>query len=147
MGLWQQIEADIKTAMLERDAVRRDTLRMVLAGLKNRRIELGRDLEESDVLGVLSSAVKSRQDSAQQYEDAGRDELAQKEVAEIEVIQTYLPRQLSEDETRKVVSELAAELGVTTKQELGKLMKAVMARHKGQIDGKLVQRIAADTLE
>ena len=146
MGIRTQVEADIKAAMLAGETVRRDTLRMVLAALKNRRIELGRDLEDADELAVVSSAVKSRQDSAQQYDDAGRAELAEKERAEIEVIQGYLPRQLSEEETRTIVTELVAELGVTQKQELGKVMKAVMARYKGQIDGKLVQRIAAESL-
>lgn len=146
MVLREKIEADIKDAMLKGEAIRRDTLRMVLAALKNRRIELGRDLAEPDELAVLTSAVKSRQDSARQYESAGRDELAQKEAAEIEVIQVYLPRQLSEEETRRVVGEIVAELGVTQKQELGKVMKAVMARYKGQVDGKLVQQIAAQSI-
>lgn len=146
MSLREKIEADIKTAMRERNEVRRDTLRMVLSALKNRRIEVGRDLKPDEELAVLSSGVKSRQDSAQQYEQAGRDELAQKEAAEIEVIQGYLPRQLGEAETRAIVTELITELGVTQKQELGKLMKAVMARYKGQIDGKLVQHIAGESL-
>jgi uncharacterized protein YqeY len=146
MGLWQQFEEDVKKAMLAGDALRRDTLRMILAAFKNRRIELGRDLEQADELDVLSSAVKSRQDSARQYEQAGRDELARKEQGEIEIIQGYLPRPLSEEETRKAVAEVVAELGVTQKQELGKVMKAVMARYKGQVDGKLVQHLAAESL-
>ena len=129
------------------NTVARDTLRMVLSALKNRRIELGRDLEDADVLSVLGSAVKSRQDSAEQYEQAGRTELAEKERGEIEVIQGYLPRQLDEAETRKIVGDLITELGVTSKKEMGKVMKAVMAKYKGEIDGKLVQRIAGESLE
>jgi len=147
MGLWQDIEADIKAAMLARDNVGRDTLRMALSAMKNRRIELGRDLEDADVLAVLGSAVKSRQDSAEQYDKAARGDLAEKERVEIGVIQKYLPRQLDEAETRVIVKELMTELGVESKQELGKVMKAVMAKHKGQIDGKLVQRIAAESLD
>lgn len=147
MGLWQDVEADIKAAMLARENLRRDTLRMALAAMKNKRIELGRDLEDADVLAVLASAVKSRQDSAEQYDKAERSDLADKERVEIGLLQGYLPRQLDEDETRRIVTELMTELNVQSKQELGKVMKAVMARHKGQIDGKLVQRIAAESLE
>ena len=146
MGLWQDLETSLKDAMRAGDTTRRDTLRMVIAGLKNKRIELGRDLEDADVLSVLGSAVKSRQDSVEQYEKAGRDELAAKERAEIEVIQHYLPRQLGEDETRTVVGAAIEKTGATSKADLGKVMKAVMAEHKGQVDGKAVQRIAAELL-
>jgi uncharacterized protein YqeY len=142
----ERIQDDMKAAMRAGETLRRDTLRMVVAALKNRRIELGRDLDDQAVLGVLTSAVKTRQDSAEQYDSAGRPELAEKERAEIAVVQAYLPSQLSEDETRAVVEAAIAELGATTEQDLGKVMKAVMARHKGAVDGKTVQRLAAERL-
>lgn len=146
MSLAERLQSDLTTAMKSGDALRRDTLRMALSALKNRRIELGRDLEDADVLGVLASGVKSRTDSARQYAEAGRPELAEKERAEIAVLEGYLPRKLDEAETARVVEAKIAELGVTTKADLGRLMKAVMAEHKGAVDGKLVQRLAAERL-
>ena len=147
MGVLEAIGADLKTAMRAGDTLSRDTLRMVLAGLKNKRIELGEDLSEDQALAVLGSAVKSRKDSATQFDDADRPELAKKERAEIGVIERYLPRQLSEEETRTLVQGLVKELGITKSQDLGKLMKAVMAEHRGRVDGKLVQRCAGELLE
>ncbi len=147
MGVRETLDADLKTAMRGGDTLSRDTLRMVLAGVKNKRIEVGEDLSEEQVLAVLASAVKSRKDSAAQFDEAGRPELAVKERAEIDVIERYLPQQLSEAETRTLVEGLVGELGITAKRELGKLMKAVMAEHKGRVDGKLVQRFAGELLD
>jgi len=146
MTMRERIEADVKTAMRERNELARDTLRMVLAAMKNRRIELGEDLDEEQELAVLMQSVKSRKDSAEQYQKAGREELAAKELAEIGIIESYLPRQLGEEETREIVASLVAELGLTSKKELGVLMKQIMARHKGRVDGKLVQRFAGEIL-
>jgi len=146
MSLKARLEDDLKTAMRSGETVKRDTLRLVLAALKNKRIETGAELSDDEVLAVLASNVKSRQDSAQQYEQAGRQELADKEQAEIEIIQVYLPKQLSSDETRELVTQTIAELGLESKSQLGQLMKAVMATHKNVIDGKLVQRFAAEIL-
>lgn len=147
MVLKERIEQDLKDAMRGGDTLTRDTLRMVLAALKYKRIDVGADLDEAQELDVLGQAVKSREDSAEQYARAGRADLEQKERAEIEVVQRYLPRRLSEDETRGIVQRLVAELGLESKKELGVLMKAVMARHRSQVDGKLVQRLAAELLE
>lgn len=142
----ERIENDLKDAMRSGDTVTRDTLRMVIAALKNARIEAGKDLDEGQVVGVLQSAVKSRRDSVDQYRAAGREDLAAREEAEIEVVSRYLPRMLDEAETREVVARAIAESGAGSKQDLGKVMKAVMASHKGQVDGKLVQRLAAELL-
>lgn len=146
MNLQERIETDLKDAMRSGEAFRRDTLRMLLAALKNKRIELGADLDEPAQLAVLSSAAKTRADSAAQYDEAGRPELAEKERAEIEFIQVYLPRQLDEEEVRKLVETKVSELGISSKKDMGQLMKAVMADHKGRVDGKLVQRFAGELL-
>ena len=147
MSFQDRITEDVKEAMRAGETLRRDTLRMVVSALMNKRIELGRDLTEADELGVLTSAVKSRLDSAEQYDKAGRAELAEKERAEIGVIQGYLPAQLTEDEVTEIVRAKIAELGVTSKKELGRVMKAVMAEHKGAADGKLVSRLAGQLIE
>ena len=146
MPLQEQIGEDLKQAMRAGETLTRDTLRMVLAALKNKRIDLGGELDEDQVRGVLANQVKSRKDSAEQYQSAGRPELAEKELAEVGIIQRYLPTQLSEEATRELVQGLISELAVSSKKDLGKLMKAVMAEHKGTVDGKTVQRLAAEIL-
>lgn len=146
MNPQERIEADLKDAMRSGEAFKRDTLRMVLAALKNKRIEAGKDLDTAAQLAVISSAAKTRADSASQYEEAGRPELAKKEREEIEFIQIYLPRQLDESEVRAIVEGKVTELGISSKKDMGQLMKAVMADHKGKLDGKLVQRLAGELL-
>ena len=146
MALVEKLQSDLKDAMKSGDTLGRETLRMALADVKNKRIELGRDLEDEDVLAVLTKAVKSRTDSAEQYADAGRKDLEDRERAEIVVLERYLPEQLSEDETRELVAGIISDLGLTQKSELGQVMKAVMAEHRGKVDGKAVQRIAAELL-
>ncbi len=146
MSLRETLENDMKNAMREKNVLVRDTLRMVLADLKNRKIELGRELEDEEVLVAIGKAKKSRLDSAEQYKEANRPELEEKERAEIAVIDGYLPQELGEDQTREIVAGIVAELGLTEKKQMGQVMKAVMAKHKGVIDGKLVQRFAGELL-
>jgi uncharacterized protein YqeY len=138
MALLEQIDADLKTAMLARDTVTRDTLRMIKSELLT--------LENPDELTVLTRAVKSRRDSINSYVEGGRQDLADKEQAEIEVIQRYLPKPLSEEEAREAVAAIVAEVGASTKKDLGKVMKEVRGRYPGQIDGKLAATIAGELL-
>ncbi|MEM9803410.1 MAG: GatB/YqeY domain-containing protein [Planctomycetota bacterium] len=146
MGLQDQIDVDLKTAMKAGDVLRRETLRMLIAGLKNERIDKGSDLDESEVLGVVRRGVKSRRDSAEQYRDAARPELAEKEEAEIAVLEGYLPQMLDEAATAALVQAAIAETGAAGKADIGKVMKAVMATHRDVVDGKLVNRLAAERL-
>jgi uncharacterized protein YqeY len=146
MSLIDRIQEDLKTAMRERNELARETLRMVTAELKNRRIEVQRDLEEADVLEVLGRCVKTRRDSAQQYDDAGRPELADKERAEIVVIEGYLPAQLGEEEAREAVASAIAEAGATSMKDMGAVMKVLMAKYKGRLDGKAAQGLLREQL-
>lgn len=138
MALLEQINADLKKAMLERDEVTRDTLRMIKSELLT--------LDDPDELALLSRAVKSRRDSIKSYVEGGRQDLADKELAEIEVIERYLPKQLSEGEVRDAIAGIIDELGLSSKKELGKVMKEIKARYPGQVDGKLASSIAAQLL-
>jgi len=154
MSLKDRLQADVKSAMRENDTLKRDTLRMVLAALQEEKGELVRlgklkldeELSEGAALAVLAKNVKTRADSAEQYARAGRADLAERERAEIGVIEGYLPKQLSEDEVHTVVRETIEGLGVTEKSGLGQVMKAVLAKYKGQVDGKLVQQHANEIL-
>lgn len=138
MALLEKIDADLKKAMLERDVVTRDTLRMVKSELLT--------LDEPDEIAVLSRAVKSRRDSIKSYVEGGRQDLADKEQAEIEVIERYLPKQLSEDEARGAIAAIIDELGLSSKKELGTVMKEIKARYPGQVDGRLASSIAGQLL-
>ena len=138
MALLDQIDADLKKAMLARDEVSRETLRMIKSELLT--------LDDPDELAVLSRAVKSRRDSIKSYIEGGRQDLADKELAEIAVIERYLPKQLSEEEARDAIAAIIGELGLSSKKELGKVMKEVKARYPGQIDGKVASSIASGLL-
>ena len=138
MALLEQINADLKKAMLERDEVTRDTLRMVKSELLA--------LDDPDELVVLSRAMKTRRDSIKSYVEGGRQDLADKEQAEIEVIERYLPKQLSEDETREAIAGIIEELGLSSKKDLGKVMKEVKGRYPGQVDGRLASSLAGQLL-
>jgi uncharacterized protein YqeY len=144
--LLETLQNDVKRAMKAGDTLVRDTLRLVISELKRREVDLGRDLEPDEELAVVTKAVKRREDSVAQYHSAGRTDLADRERAEIEVVRRYLPAVLGEDETRAVVQETITAVGATSKKDLGQVMKAVMAAHRGTVDGKTVQRLAAELL-
>ncbi len=149
MSLRERIESDMKAAMKAGENLRRDTLRMVIAGFKHKAVEPGREspeLSEDEVKAVVAYAVKTRKDSADQYRDAGRTDLLDKELAEIAVIEEYLPKQLDEAATRSAVEAAIAATGAASKADLGKVMKHVMAANKGTVDGKLVSRFAGELL-
>ncbi len=138
MSLLERLDADLKKAMRAKDTVTRDTIRMVKSEISL--------TEKPDLLAILARGVKSRRDSIAAYEEGSRMDLADKERAEIAVIERYLPEQLSEDESRAIITKLAADEGISSKKEMGRLMKLVMAEHRGQIDGKLASRLASELL-
>jgi len=141
-----RLQEDVKQAMKAGDTLTRDTLRLAITDLKKKELDLGRALEPEEELAVLQKGVKSREDSAAQYGQAGREDLAAQERAEIEVLRRYLPELLSEAETRELVQRTIAALGLSSKKDLGQVMKAVLAEHKGRVEGKLVQKLAAELL-
>ena len=146
MQVLAKLQDDMKQAMKSGDAVSRDTLRMLIANLKQKELELKRELDAAEELAVLQKALKTREESVTQYDAAGRLDLVAKEKAEIAVVQRYLPAMLSEDETRTLVRATIQKLGISSKKDVGQLMKTLMAEHKGKIDGKLVQRVAGELL-
>ncbi len=146
MEIQKRVEEDLKRAMRERAEVARDTLRMLLSELKNKQGELGRDLKLEEELAVFQRAVKMRQESITQFRQGGREDLVAKETAELAVVLSYLPEPLSEDEVRSSSREILKELGIQSKKDFGTAMKALMAKHKGRVDGKLVQKILGEML-
>jgi uncharacterized protein len=139
MSLSKQIVADLTAAMKAQDAGRTSTLRMVKAAMMNRQIEKGSELDDDDMQKLLRSLVKQRRDSIEQYEKAGRQELVDKEQAEIGVIETYLPQAASPEEIEQAVAAAIAETGATSMRDMGKVMKAAQAALAGKnADGRLV---------
>jgi uncharacterized protein YqeY len=142
MSLTKQIVADLTAAMKAQDTVRTSTLRMVKAAMMNRQIEKGSELDDDDMQKLLRSLVKQRRDSIEQYEKAGRQELVDKEQAEIEVIETYLPKAASNEEIEQAVAAAIAETGATSMRDMGKVMKAAQAALSGKnADGRLVSEV------
>jgi len=141
-----KLQDDMKQAMKSGDALTRDTLRLVITDLKKKELDLARELKPEEELSVLQKCVKSREDSVAQYDAASRKDLADRERAEIGVIRRYLPEMFSESETRSIVEAMIRKLGVTSKKDLGQVMKAVLAEHKGKVEGKLVQKLAGELL-
>ena len=139
MSLLDKIVSDMTEAMKAKDADRLSTLRMVKANLMNRKIEKGSDLTDEDVTKALQSLVKQRRDSIEQYENAGRTELAAKEAAEISHIEIYLPQAATAEEINAAVDEAVSETGASSMKDMGAVMKATLAKLQGKTaDGKLV---------
>src|SRR3954468_21567127 len=132
MSLNEQIVADLTAAMKAKDADRLSTLRMVKSNLMNRKIEKGGDLTDDEVTKALQSLVKQRRDSIEQYEKAGRNELAEKEAAEITVIEAYLPQAASPEEIAAAVEAALQETGASSMRDMGTVMKAAMAKLAGK---------------
>jgi len=145
MSLKQQIISDMTAAMKAQDAARTSTLRMLKAAITNREKEGGGELTDEDVQKLLRSQMKQRRDSVEQFEKAGRQELADKEKAEISIIESYLPQAASQEEIDQAVSAAISETGASSMKDMGAVMKAVMANLAGKnADGKMVsERVKA----
>ena len=144
MSLSDQLKKDIVAAMKARDERRLSTLRMVKAALKNREIEKMAPLDDKEAQQVLTTLIKQRRDSVEQFTKGGRQEMADKESAEITLIETYMPKTASADQVMAGVRAVIAEMGAPTIKEMGTVMKNVMARFAGtgiRVDGKLVSDV------
>jgi len=146
MHLKERLMEDMKDSMKKGEQVRLSAIRMVRAGIKNKEIELGRELKDEDVVGVITSAIKQRKDSYTQFLNGNRMDLAEKEKKEIEALSIYLPEQMGEDEIKKRLREIISETGAATSKDIGKVMKILMPELKGKADGNLVNRIAREML-
>jgi uncharacterized protein YqeY len=141
MGLKERLEQDQKTAMRERAQLRLDTIRMLKSAIKYREIELMKPLDDAGVEGVVATEIKRRRDSVEQYKAGNRQDLADKEDAEIAILQAYLPQQLGEDELRAKVDEAVKKVGAQGMKDMGAVMKALMPEIQGRADGKVVSEL------
>jgi uncharacterized protein YqeY len=149
MGLSDQIQKDLVDAMRSRDELRLSTLRMVKSAIKNKEIDKRAPLDDKEAQQVLSTLIKQRKDSIEQFQKGGRPELAEKEAAEIKLIEAYLPKALGEEEIAAAVKATIAEMGSPTLKEMGTVMKNAMARLQAsgaRVEGKTVSEIVKKQL-
>ncbi len=138
MALKERLDQDQKTAMRERAQLRLDTIRMLKSAIKYREIELMKPLDDAAILGVIATEVKRRRDSVEQYTAGHRQDLADKEDAEIAILQAYLPQQLGEDELHAKVDEAVKKVGAQGMKDMGAVMKALLPEVQGRAEGKVV---------
>lgn len=145
----QQLQEELKQSMLSKNTEKTSTLRMLLSAINYYEISkggAGYEATEEDVLSVIQKEVKQRKDSIEQFQKGGRQDLADKETAELKLLETYLPTQMSEEEITKLVEEAIASTGASTPQDMGKVMGVLMPKVKGKADGTLVSKIVKEKL-
>jgi uncharacterized protein YqeY len=146
VSLTEQLQADMKTAMREGDAHRRDTLRMAIAAAQNAAKDKRAPLSDEETLEVVGREVKKRRESVAAYQAAGREDLAAREQAEIDILTPYLPEQLSADDIRALARDAVAASGATSPKDMGRVMSQLMPKVKGRADGKVVSAIVNEEL-
>ena len=146
MSLLEQLTNDMKEAMKAKDKVTLGVVRMVKSSVSNEQIKLGHDLTADEELAVLSREMKQRVEELESYKDADREDLAEEIQGQIDVLKRYMPEQMSEEEVVAVVKETIAEVGASSKADLGKVMGALMPKVKGKADGKLVHQTVQSLL-
>jgi hypothetical protein len=145
--LMEKIAADMKEAMRAKDAARLSTLRLLKSAVEYHKIEKKQEqLTDADITAIIKKQIKQRQDSIESFEKGGRADLVEKEKAELVVLKSYLPEELSAAQVEEVVKATIAEVGATTKTDMGKVMKAVQAKLAGRADNRLVSQLVSANL-
>ncbi len=139
--LTEQVRADLTESMKARTAERTSTLRLLQAAIKNEQINVRHELSDEEAMAVIRKGIKQRQDSVEQYTKGNRPELAAKEQAEMEILKTYMPPELSDAELESGLRDIITSTGAQSKKDLGKVMKEATARYKGRAEGKKIQEI------
>jgi uncharacterized protein len=147
MSLQDKIQSDIAQAMRTKDSLKLGVLRMMKTAVMNKKVEKMKELEESEVLAVFNTLVKQRKDSIDQFRQGGREELAQKEEAEIKVIESYMPAAASDEDIRRAIEDAIQETSAASMKDMGKVMKATQARLAGKtVDGARVSQMVKEKL-
>ncbi|MCX8029018.1 MAG: GatB/YqeY domain-containing protein [Brevinematales bacterium] len=144
-----RINEDYKDAVKNKDEVKRETLNMLKSAIKYREIELrvsNKELTEEEIISVIQKEIKKRKEAIELYEKGGRNDLVQKEKQEVSILESYLPKQLSEDEIRNIANEIISSIGAASPSDVGRVMKEIMPKVKGRVDGNLVKRIVEELL-
>ncbi len=146
MSIKEQLDADLKTAMRDKDGLRTSVVRMLKSAIKYREIELMKTLDDAGVQAVVGTEIKRRRDSVEQYRLGGREDLASKEEAEIAMLQAYLPAQLAPEELARIVDAAIARTGAQGPKDMGRVMKEVLPEVQGKAEGKAVSELVKSKL-
>lgn len=146
MSLKERLAADLKEAMRQRDERGRSVLRMTISALHNAEIAAGHELDEGDEVAVLTKEAKQRRDSIEEFRKAGRQDIAEKEEAELALLAAYLPEQVSRDEIVEAARQVIEETGASGARDIGKVMPPLMQRFRGRADGKEVNEVVRELL-
>ena len=141
MALREKLDEDLKSAMRAKDSLRMNTVRALKSAIKYREIELMKPLDDAGILGVMATEIKRRRDSVEQYRAGNRADLADKEEAEIKILQEFLPQQLTQEEVEAKVAEIVTRVGAQGPKDMGAVMKALLPEVQGRADGKVVSEL------
>ena len=140
------LQNDLKEAMKNKEAFKRDVIRFQMSALKQIEVDERKELTDEDIIKIIQKSLKQREDAMSSFKDAGRDDLYEKEMAEAEILKSYLPKQLSDEELTIVIQKHISALGITSLKEIGKLMPVVLAECAGVADGKRINVLAKEIL-
>ena len=146
MSLKENLLSDIKGALKARESLKLNTIRGLISEIKNREIDLRRELGGDEIISIISTQIKKRKEAAALFKKGGRNDLFEQESQEMVILQEYLPEQVSEDELRRRVQEVVTELGIAEMKDLGRVMKVIMPEFKGRADNGQIKNLVAECL-
>ena len=146
MSLLERLNSDIKQAMKNKEKDKLSVIRMIKASIQNEALKTGKEISEEEELTVLSREVKQRKDSLHEFDKAGRQDLVEKIRTELQYVELYMPKQLSEEEVSEIVKQAISETGASSKAEMGKVMAVIMPKVKGKAEGSLVNKLVQQHL-
>lgn len=144
--LKEKLQLDMKNAMKNKDNITRDTIRFLMSSLKQVEVDERKELSDEDIIKIIQRSIKQREDSMTQYKDAGRDDLYEQEKAGVEILKKYLPKQLSDDELKEVISQIISKTGAASMKDMGKVMGLAIKETAGKADGKRINVIVKELL-
>lgn len=146
MNLRENLSSDLRAAQKSREQLKLDTLRLLLSEIRNKEIDLRRDIKNEEFISILTSQIKKRREAASIYEQNGRQDLHDKEIEESGILESYLPEQAGEEELRKRIQEILVEVEAQGPKDMGKVMKVVIPEFKGKADGSAIKNLVSELL-
>ena len=142
----EKLSSDLRNAQKSRDSLKTDTLRLLLSEIKNKEIDLRREIENEEIISILVTQIKKRKEAASIYEENGRKDVCEKELKESSFLESYLPEQVGEEELKKRIQEILADIGAQSPRDMGKVMKIVIPEFKGKADGAIIKDLVSELL-
>ncbi len=146
MGLKERLQQELKDAMKAKDTFKRDTVRFLMSAIKQVEVDTRKELTDEDIIKIIQKNIKQREEAASQYKEGGRDDLYEKEMKEAQILKSYLPKQLSDQELEEALKEIIQEVGATSVKDMGKVMGVATKRLAGRADGKRINLMAKKLL-